>query len=300
MAKWRRPSRPFLSRAQLFHLEDPKAEQRRALPATPHDRPADIRIIDLLFAARDGDFYPLRELIPLMKQHDDDLFWGAASCLLSYGAPASILRELVQSFSAALFVEKDFVVQSWIAETLLTSGLLWTVPEALRIMAAQSDRDEMFSIPARLSFLLEPDPGRIFSGPPKVPEPGVFPDWYERDFIFDDQPYIDAVLAEYALKLDVSSHGDRSAFFFGEEVSIEAIAYSTLQTIADAGDNERTSLIRSILEAYTGFDLVNFYDRNAILDRTGASVALEALFDALDLGAFPPGRRFFFGHLVPD
>jgi len=299
MTRWRRPVRPFLSRAQLFHLEG-EAESRRALPRTPHDRPADIRIVELLFAARDGDFHALAALIPLMQQHDDDAFWGEASSLLSSAAPASVLRALVPAFASALFETRDDVVQSWIAETLLNSGLLWTVREALRIMAAQTDRTTMFAIPARLSLLLEPAPGPIFNGAQKIADSSDVHGLDDRDFTCDDAPYIDGVMRAYAAKRDAAPLGDDAALAFGVPIDIEALARDTLETIGGAADDERIATVRTILEGYTGFDLARFYDRKAILDRNGAIGALEALFDAVDLTAYPPGRRMFFGRPVPD
>lgn len=258
-------------------------------------------MLELLMAAREGDFAGLSEVIQHMKQNDDDLHWGEASFLLSYAAPSSVLHELVYSFSKEIFVDKDFVIQSWIAETLLNSGLLWTVPEALRILTAQTERDSVFSIPARLSFLLETKPGEVFAGPERVTVDGPWPDWYDdAPFVFVDEPYLRLVLQAYEQHLAAAARwAGETVFLLGEPVDIQKLALSTLMTVGKSGDTEELSMVRTVLEAQTGFDLSGFY-RNGILDRMGAIAALEALFDSVNFEAFAPGRRYFFGRPLPE
>ena len=294
-----KPRRPFLARAHAFHI--PRIEERAAKKRASSRgyRSVDDEILSILRSAQEGDFNVLARLLPIMKNYDDDLLWGEASFLLSYAAPSSVLREVLHGFSKQLFVDKDYVVQSWIAETLLNSGLLWAIPEALRILKAQEDRSKMFSIPARLSFLIEVEPGEVFFGPDEVPEPGPWPDWFDPPFTYNDSDYIEMVTAHFNRLVSNARYGADTAFLLGNEINVAEMSYYTLQTIGKSGDTEDIALIRTVLEAQTGYDLSGFYS-NLILDRNGAIGAIENLFDDVDLSKFSAGKRYFFGKLISD
>ena len=290
--------RPLYLRGTAFHdhpaSRDPRVRAR--LDREEHD--GERKLSGLLAAARDGHFRELSALIPLLHEFEDDSFWGRASLLLSYAAPSTVLREFLRSFSSEIFVEKDVVRQCFVEETLLNSGLLWTATEALGILAAQDDRETAFSLPFRLSLLLEEEPGPIFDGPGEIPEPGPWPDWYDVPLTYDDAGYVQTVRALYAERLDEVGGNENAALFLGKPIDIEAMARDLLMNVGRVNDDEQLDRRRAILEAQTGVDLSGMFRENLALDRTSAAAALEEIFHAVELREFRPGRRYFFGRPV--
>lgn len=289
--------RPLFTRAHAFH-EDPAWDQAAVRARKAQEHAGERMLTVLLDAARAGEVARTAEIIPFMHRFDDDSFWGRASVLLSYAAPGHVLKELLDSFSEEIFVKRDVVVQCFVAETLLNSGLLWTVPDALRIMLAQTDRETMFSIPMCLSTLLESSPGPVSEGPDRIVESGPWPDWFDAPFVHDDQTYAELVGNLYRERLTQSDRGGDILLFKGDPFDIPdqvSRLYDNLGRLPDDGDVTRC---RTLIEAATGFDLSAFYSPELVLDRLAAAAALERLSDEIDLTAFIPGRRYFFGRPV--
>lgn len=290
--------RPLYARAKAFHSDPSWAEPRIRARLAQFETPQERRLVELMEAAKLGHVDQLAEVIGLMQQQQDDSFWARASLLLSYAAPSSVLRALPAAFAADIRDRKDPVVQCFVAETLLNSGLLWTVPEALSIMLLQVDRSGMFPIPTRLSLLLEPAPGEVSLGPNEIPEPGPWPDWYTPEFTHDDASYERLVLEVYRARLNDVGGDDGAALFQGKPIEIKRIAHDLLMTLGRIEDGEVVSRLRMILEARTGVDMSGFFREDLVLDRPGAMQAVERLFDTVDLGGFRIGARSFFGRLL--
>lgn len=289
---------PLYARARAFHSDpawaSPRVQARLARTRTPAEK----TLADLLDAAKAGFVDDLSAVIPLMKQEEDDGFWGRASLLLSSAAPSDVLRLLVHSFTEEMIDRKDPVIQGFIAETLLNSGLLWTVPVALRIMRAQVDRARMFSIPSRLSSLLEPQPGAVFFGPEEIPEDKDLPDWIDQPFTYDDESFEAIVNGLYQRKLEEMGGDPETALLLGARIDIAAMVPDLIMTIGRVEDDDLVARKRVILEGQTGVDLSAFYADDLVLDRMAAMAALEALHDTVDLDSFTPGRRYFFRRML--
>ena len=57
--------------------------------------------------------------------------------------------------------------------------------------------------------------------------------------------------------------------------------------------------MRHKLEATIGWNLSSCY-KKSILNPLAATAELEEIEETVDLSKFVPGRRYFFGHPVPD
>ncbi|TGQ38412.1 hypothetical protein [Mesorhizobium sp. M00.F.Ca.ET.216.01.1.1] len=253
---------------------------------------------DVLIACREGRFDECSSLIPLIKRYDYGIVWGAASLLLSRAGSGKILRQLVESFAPEIFHLRDTFVQQWVSETLLSSGLSWTVPVALNIMKVQTDREKEFSIPTYLSFLLESERGLIMDGPDKIREDG-WPEWYDAPFHYDDEGYVAMVTARHTAVASTLSNPETDAIFEGSPLDFDKIAHRTLELVSERRDVEEVVIGRSMLEAATGFDLTAMY-KDFLLDPIAAGMTMEEFFDEVDLSRFVTGQRYFFGHQIPD
>jgi len=295
----RRPLiRPLYSRAKAFHYDPAWLEPRRRQEIERRQTPDELHLLELMEAAKAGYPDQLSAVIPMLHRNEDDSFWGRASLLLSYAAPTSVLHEFANSFADKILVEKDDIVQGFVAETLLNSCLLWSVPTALKIMRAQVNRTRMFSIPSRISSLLEAAPGEIFFGPEEIPEDKDLPDWFPQPVTYDDDSYERLVNAAYMQRLDEADGDSAIAVLLGAKIDVAAIVQDLIMSIGRAADDDILTRKRMIVEAQTGADLSAFYADNLVLDKMAAMVALEELYDKVDLDVFRPGKRYFFGRLL--
>jgi hypothetical protein len=290
--------RPLFSRGKAFHYDPAWLEPRRRADIERTQRPGELALLDLMEAAKSGYPEQLSEVILLLKQYEDDSFWGRASLLLSYAAPSLVLQELVERFHDEIHIQKDVVIQCFIAETLLNSGMLWTVPAAVAIMKSQVDRERVFSIPSRLSSILEAKPGDVFFGPEEVLEPSDLPEWLDRPFHHDDVGYENIVREVYDARLAEVGGNAAKALFLGRSIDLRQLAYDLLMNIGRVEDNDEVARIRTILEAQTGIDLSAFFREDLVLDRYGAMQALERMFDTVDFDRFVSGQRYFFGRAL--
>lgn len=280
----------FLPRGGGFHFAEP-APPLLDDACLDADDPEDVASAALARAQR-GDFSAVGRVVERMETSDDGSFWVDCAALLAHAAPSSVLRALHLRHHAA-----QGPIREWVAEILLTSGLLWSVPAALRMYLDAGAKERLFSTPGNLSMLLETTPGAIFEGPKLLPRDEDDPPWYD--------PPPRYALADYeALVLDrhralSASHGQEVAFFEGDALALPAIAQRAWARVHRGEDVEEVARARMVLEAATGRSLAAMYD-DGLLRRDRALAALEHLIEKGELERYDPGVRYFFGHRIPD
>ena len=115
-----------------FHFSAPPPPDIRSARYLDGDDQQDT-LACILANAQVGEFEPTKLLPALMRANDDARLWSGSSMLLSYAAPASVLRDFAASFweetaNADVSAKERGTMGEWVIETLANSSCLWAVP----------------------------------------------------------------------------------------------------------------------------------------------------------------------------
>jgi len=219
----------------------------------------------------------------------------SAFTLMPYVTPGSTLLEIASPIRLSL--REDGQMLEWLSIALTKSGLLRPIELAAAIYQQGPSNFADSDLPYQLSIALEPSVSDIFYGPRMVP--GTIDEFDPDRARYEVAEYTQLVTSRIdEIRTKYSGHAGIS-FLHGQPVNLAETALKLLNSMAKAHDNEDLVVARDTLEAFTGFDLSDFY-RKSQLDRVGAAAALERLFDEVDLYHFKPGVRHFFGKPIPD
>ena len=288
----------LLPRVRAFHFNGPPPKDICSVKYLQSNNFDEV-ISAVLANAQRGDFSHFSRLVDVMQKTDDGVVWGRCCELFAHAAPFSALHDLIDAYSELLFKSDDIVTQQWICELLCLSGALWSIPEVLKIFRMNKQRDQYYSVPRYLSFLLEADRKEISEGPPIVPRTDTLPEWFDVPIVYDDDTFERIVLERYEILCSQTIDINRTAIWEGELLSMKQIAKNAHIRINMGQDIEEIAIARALLEATTGEDLSAFY-KDALLRPLSASACVETLFETCILDTFEPGTRYFFGRKIPD
>lgn len=286
----------LLSGGRGFHFSAQPPPDLRTARYLASDDPEEV-ICAVLASAQVGDFRHFEALTALMKRERNADIWGACAMLFAYAAPYSSIRRLIAEFSAELYERPDAEVGQWMTEILSGCKGSWTVPEILRVMRHNREREQFFSAPRYLSFLLESERGEIARGPSLVPRAAEDPEWWDPPPRHDDDTYEQRVLARHAQVL-LATGRPEDAIFEGEALSLTRVAERTLARVRAGDDTEEIAIGRMIIEANTGLDASSMYS-GGLLQPLSACAFLEGVLEEPWLGTFHIGSRYFFRHQIP-
>ncbi len=308
----------LLSLGTGFHFSaPPPADIRSAKYLTGDDEQDALACI--LANAQAGDFEPTKLLPDLMRANDDASLWGGASTLLSYAAPARVLRDFAANFweemtNADVSAKERGATGEWVIETLANSSCLWTVPVMMQYYALMPNR-EQYAAPKYMGRLLEDQrltvgyydqPGPVASGPAEIPPGPDVPPWYTPDPVYDDDGYERLLHTTYdALRARVPDPAT-ACVYGGEVLSARGVAEQLLACIPRGRDDWHGVIdsVEKILAAFTGRDMTGFYDRSqesiTPLDEQKALAIVADILADPAIDAFTPGVRSFWGHRIPE
>jgi hypothetical protein len=261
----------------------------------------DSAICAVLARAQQGDFSHVRELVRVMKEHNEAWVWSHCTGLLAHAGSAADFRLLATAFSREID-NQDGVMLEYMIEILAESTLLWTIPHIVdyhRRMLPEN-RLRYCGVVKRLSFMLEAEKGEVAKGPKDLLLNPNHEFWEDDDWALDFPPY-EAMLLDKAKQLEERLPPGAWAVFRNEPLSLPKIAEFALSKVQRRRDSEILATARMLLEAYTGRDMRGFWRLDDYkLDPLAAGAMLEEMLESGELDRFEPGVRYFFGHRIPD
>lgn len=277
----------FSTRGKLFHFGTNEFRSRSTL--------AGARLLQIFEECKKGNFASSAMFPTVFEASPSVEVVIDAFALLPYVTPRTLLLDMADPIRQSL--QRDSQSIEWLCIALSRSGTLDATQKAVWIYRDEVAVDSDTDLPYHLSITLEAKVGDVFDGPQVIPESI---DEYEPERRqYDVREYAKCV----ELKIDEIRanfpNSSRQSFLYGRPVNIEDLALNLLNTIGETYDNEDVVAARNLIEAFTGFDLSQFY-KNIQLNRRPAAAALEQLFDEVDLFEFRPGVRYFFGREIPD
>ena len=300
-AEWTYLRQTFLVMGDGFHFSMPPppdiVEDRYFKSADPWE------VLGAALARlQGGDFAAAEALPPLLARSQDALVWVGATLLLGYAAPWPLVRQVAEFMIAR---RDESAIQHFAPEMLEGTMGAWAVPFLLQLHEAAfpPPGDRPAIIQGCLSRLLEPQAGTIDDGPEAVLELDPdYPDEPRTEYItaYRTARYRDQVL-EARVALVERLGTDTLAIAEGDVFSVEATAVRLLDRLRNEPDRSgRLDFERMRLEATTGLDLRKLYSRDYSLQRLPAMAVLEDFLESGQAADFEPGRRYFFGKLIPD
>jgi hypothetical protein len=259
-------------------------------------------IAAVLAHARAGNFGVFDTLLRLMLRDDSAVTWNACAQLLSYAAPYSTIRKLVETLRDEVYVQHNTGTQSYLCRVLAGCKALWAVPVMLDLVCSLAKHGSRFDDSGfYLSYLLEPERALIAEGPQVVKR--TEPDFDEEEVACDEPAYRDAVLAKYASlndELGVTNEM-RLAVFEGKALSLTTVAERLIVRLRSGNDPEEIEIGRMILESFTGIDCSSFFKPNfGPLQPLTAVGIVEDFLKSGEADRFEDGVRYFFGRRIPD
>ncbi|WFP62581.1 hypothetical protein [Mesorhizobium sp. WSM4904] len=277
----------FSTRGKLFHFATTEFRSRST--------PAGAQLMQILNECKAGNFAAasaFRRVFELSPSIDVII---DALTLFPYVTPRSLLLELADPIRHLLNSDSQSI--EWLCIALTRSGMLDATRKAVLIYKDDVTVSSETDLPYHLSITLESSLSEVFYGPQLLPDSI---DEYEperREYAVSE--YVEFVESKIEEVIRKFPNYYRKLFLYGKPIDIEELVIKLINTIAETYDNEDVVVGRSLIEAFTGVDLSNFY-RNIQLDRKPATAALEQLLDDVDLSEFRPGVRYFFGREIPE
>lgn len=235
-----------------------------------------------LARCKSGDFAKEGELWAAIESSNDWLVIRAYCFLLGRTASHGFLREL-----APLTVEYEpFFVAHRAANVLAVAGLLEFVPDLVSHVRAFFDVGDHEQAFWALGRMLDAGSGDLMQHDvlDSLDRPQVLNRW--ANDVGDRAAEIET---EYRSRSIVVANGDR--------FSMDRL----LSSIEDGVEtNSLTSELREAFEAFTGVDCSGFWTADESLNPTGAFATLLEFRESGSLSNFEPGKRYFFGHPVPE
>lgn len=244
-------------------------------PESAEEVSAWLEFEQVLAAARSGDFSGAPRLLTLY----DDAGWllsGACAELIGDIGSRQLFSELRPAVTQVL--HPTYSVD--LGRSLAIWGHLSVVPTLLETLAKIAEFVDAPVLVQMLSVLLETEPRALgdFNGPQDI---AAYSARVNRqvDVVASRLGTVDAIV------------------MFGERFSVEKLVGVMRRTL-----NERSRFdlyLRHKFEATTGVDCSGFYEDESLQPRRALAL-LDAFEGRGGAREFEPGRRYFFGHPVPD
>ena len=229
----------------------------------------------VLAAAKRGDFSGVKSLLTIYDDADWLLCGACAELMGDIGSRQFFddLRPVVTSI-----LEPTYSVD--LGRSLGIWGHLSAVPTLLDTLAKIAEFVDAPALVQKISVLLEAQPGELG----------------DIDGLHDIAAYSTKVRRQ--VDVVASRLGTVDAIvMFGDLFSVDKLVGVMRRRLTEGSRFD--PYLRHKFEATTGVDCSGFY-ADEILQPLQALAIIEEFEDRGGANAFEPGRRYFFGHLVPD
>jgi len=250
----------------------------------------------VLVRAQRGNFSELHRIERLLRSYSAGTFWHASIALFSY---ASSWEDIARLGTNLRDLQSDPATQNYLAILYGYACDLRAVEPLLDLHRQSDTEDVRYEIERTLSYLLEPENGPIWWGADE--------DQVELDTPDDGgRRYEDVIDKEgYAVMVRNTCVDLRTALKTTKIIGAIPFAVAPLadrlnkRLLADELQIDRISHERTVLEAATGVNCSGFSNKQGEFFQLGAAEVMSEILDG-DLSRYEPGRRYFFGHLMPD
>jgi len=253
----------------------------------------------ILARLQGGAFDTIEDIPRVLGRNDGALIWAGGMQLLGLAAPWSVLRPLAQQLVGE---RRRPEIQINVPEMLQYAMAPWAVDLLLDIHAAAFAEGRAHLVHSCLSRLIEPVAGLVDAGPERIetPDPDYPPEFGEMIIHHETEAYREAVRL-IAAGMFAEQGGGVLAIAEGEIFDLGAMAGRMHERLCrEQGRSGRFDLERMVFEATTGIECNAFYSEDWKLDRLAAMAVLEDFLESGKAAEFERGRRYFFGHRVPD
>jgi hypothetical protein len=249
------------------------------------------RFAGILKSCASGDFSRLESLFPLLNDTDEYLLWRAGTNLVASAGNWSVVRKFVGQYQPFSLHEDAGEI---VAAALGLSCDLRAVDLLIELHEASSDEDTRIEIEGELSNLLEPDEGLLWTGARPVDHASKSaPDGVDREAYFGHVRSLHHPL--------VSELSQTTKVFEGQIYDVIAVAKRLCARLQQSPiSTERVLRERLILEASAGIDCTAFFAEDRQLISVAGIAVIEDFLESDAVQRFSPGRRYFFGHPVPE
>lgn len=252
-----------------------------------------------------GEFSVADRLVKLMHEFDDAYIWNGCAFTLTYAAPYSTLRGMLRSFDEVIYQGKNPEILWYFCDILAHSMGFWTISKLIEIYKLIEDRKVKNRVEVWLSHILEKDLEEIGKGPAlrettETNELAAFAEILLKGQFLDEE-YINMLIKTHDILIAEKKWGENTPIFEGDVFSIQRVLEKLLVLVRSGEDSGRIEFGKMLLEATTGYNCAEFYDNeNYSLRPLSASAIIEDVFFSHDINRYEPGKRYFFGHLIPD
>jgi hypothetical protein len=219
--------------------------------------------------------------------------------MLGFACPWSKLEPFAKELVAA---RRSPAIQIYAPELLEGSTALWSVELLLELHDVAFDEDRGPIIQGALSRLIEKEAGEIDEGPEtrEVLDPEYPPELAGTIVTYDREGFRELV-HKRKTELIKEIGSENVAVAEGEVLDILTVASKLHRRLTqDLGVTGRLEFERMLFEANTGTDCRSFFSHDYQLQNLQAAAVVEEFLDTTPRLPFKPGRRYFFGHLIPD
>jgi hypothetical protein len=230
----------------------------------------------VLASAKRGDFSGVSTLLTIYDDTDSWMLGSACSDLIGDIGDRRFFEQLRPAVTNVL----DPTYSVDLGRSLAIWGHLTVVPALLETLGRIADFVDAPALVQMISTLLEPEPGPLG----------------EIAALKDVAGYSARVLQQLDLVAARVGTGD-AIVLLGDLFSVDRLVAAMRQLLLSGGRFD--PYLRHKFEATTGVDCSGFYE-NEILQPLQALATLEDFEDRVDPTEYAPGRRYFFGHPLPD
>jgi hypothetical protein len=258
-----------------------------------------------------GDFAGIGRVEALMRSYDSALFWSAATTFAGIAGPWATVDRIAESFQAE---RHRYGVQYYISNMLMYACNPAHAEFLIELYEAGEDDDIRDHIARNLSLLLEPDYGVVSLGAAEYDKYPIDNDEDDEDgpdyasLSFDelfakvrDLGGYRRIVFETRAAMYSSGVPEGSAVFEGALLDARRLAQTLVdRTAALSGVMSRVFEGTHLLSAMTGTNCHGILNDSGNLNPLRTCALLEEVLENPALDLMVPGRRYFFGHPVPD
>lgn len=296
-------ARTFDWREDGFHFAEAAPPELMSAAALSNSNPW-IVLAAVVERAKQGDHGQVPLLSRYYAEHRIHRLAQVALMLTGDIGRERDLKLLAEALSHA-----DPLTRVYAAQGAALAGRAWLVPDMLEAWDAADTVEEHAMIGARIADMLEEPGGDLLEHADTFPFKNV-DRFLEENPSFRKAESQLRILAEGEAEFPrlvearyaqvVKQLNDDSAFLWhGSRWSMKNFVDSFL---AELDHEVPLSLpnFRHRFEAYTGVDCTGFFYIDGDPDLIGIAAAIEDFLEGGTMGSYAVGRRYFFGHPIPD
>jgi hypothetical protein len=265
-----------------------------------------IAIISAVEHAKRGDHQPIRGLDRWF--HIDSEFFADRIAIIVTGDAGSMTD--LQALEKLLLDGSD-PVKAYAAEADLQAGSLWHVPAMIRAWRSVRQLADRETIGFAIADLLEGSGGPLTAKAGSAPSdpalmaklnfpPEMIANAEEANEDDQDEPGFESLATQRFEELKAEFGSEKIVIFQGKPFGVKSLAefMMGIATGKVPGDPSWL-LLRHKFEASTGLDCSSFFRKRSFQPLAAAAI-LEEFLDDPDSDHYEEGRRYFYGHPIPD